>query len=161
MRPSRLLLRALTVTLTALVSLPALAQEISTTDMQILLDKLRADKKLLVAENMQLPEAEAKAFWPIYESYQGELTKINKRLGDLIASYAKDYNAATLTDERAGKLVEEFLAVQQAEVDLNRGYAQKLGAVLPQKKVARYLQIESKIRNLIRMDLAEGIPLVD
>jgi hypothetical protein len=146
---------------TALVALPAMAQEISTSDMQILLDKLKADKKLLVAENMQLSEAEAKAFWPIYETYQGELNKLNKRTGDLIASYAKDYNANTLTDEGAGKLTEEYLAIQQAEVDLARGYAQKLGAVLPKKKVARYLQIESKIRTLIKMDLAEGIPLVE
>jgi hypothetical protein len=146
---------------TALVALPAMAQEISTTDMQILLDKLKADKKLLVAENMQLSEAEAKAFWPIYEAYQGELVKLNKRTGDLIASYAKDYNANTLTDEGAGKLTEEYLAIQQAEVDLARNYAQKLGAVLPKKKVARYLQIESKIRSLIKMDLAEGIPLVE
>jgi hypothetical protein len=35
-------------------------------NMQIVLEKVRADKKLLVSENMQLTEAEAKAFWPVY-----------------------------------------------------------------------------------------------
>ncbi len=43
--------------------------------MQILREKIRADKKLLVAENMQLTEAEAKAFWPVYDQYLYETKK--------------------------------------------------------------------------------------
>jgi hypothetical protein len=39
------------------------AQEKPADNMQIVREKVRADKKLLVAENMQLTEAEAKAFW--------------------------------------------------------------------------------------------------
>ena len=34
-------------------------------NMQILRDKVRADKKLLVAQNMQLTDSEASAFSPI------------------------------------------------------------------------------------------------
>ena len=43
------------------------------TNMEILKQKLKADKKLLVANNMELSDAEAKQFWPIYESYQKDL----------------------------------------------------------------------------------------
>jgi hypothetical protein len=32
--------------------------------------------------------------------------------------------------------------------------------VLPVKKVARYLQIENKIRAVVRYDIAQGVPLV-
>ena len=32
--------------------------------------------------------------------------------------------------------------------------------MLPVKKAARYLQIENKIRALIKYDLASGVPLV-
>jgi hypothetical protein len=46
----------------------ALAQNNPADNMQILVEKMKADKKLLVAENMQLTEAEAKGFWPVYES---------------------------------------------------------------------------------------------
>ena len=42
----------------ALLALPAAAQTKS--DMQILADKIKADKKLVVAANMQLSEEEAK-----------------------------------------------------------------------------------------------------
>ena len=70
----------------ALLALPAAAQTAS--DMQILADKIKADKKLVVAANMQLTEDEAKAFWPVYDAYQKDLQAINKRAGATIKSYA-------------------------------------------------------------------------
>ena len=51
----------------------AFSQEKASDNMQIVIEKVRADKKLLVAENMQLTEAEGKAFWPVYDQYQNEL----------------------------------------------------------------------------------------
>ncbi len=74
--------------LLSLFSLPALAQDKPADNMQILREKIKADKKLLVAANMELTESEAKNFWPIYEDYQKELQKINERLGNLLQSYA-------------------------------------------------------------------------
>ena len=78
-------------------------------------DKVKADKKLLVAANMGLTESEAKGFWPVYEEYQKELGTINQRIVKLIESYAADYNAKSLTDEKAKKLVGEMVAIEQAE----------------------------------------------
>ena len=49
---------------------PALSQDKPADNMQILLEKVKADKKLLVAANMELTESEAKGFWPVYEGYQ-------------------------------------------------------------------------------------------
>jgi hypothetical protein len=43
---------------------------------------------------------------------------------------------------------------------MRKSYAAKLGKALPAKKVARYLQIENKIRAAIRFNLADQIPLV-
>jgi hypothetical protein len=128
-------------------------------NMQILREKVKADKKLLVATNMELTETEAKGFWPVYEDYQKDLTAINQRIAKLIESYAADYRANTLTDEKAKKLVDELIAIEQAEVGLKASYVPKLSKVLPQKKVARYLQIENKIRAAVKYELAAGVPL--
>src|SRR5512139_1131930 len=67
---------------------PAWTQDKPADNMQILLDKIKADKKLLVAANMELTESEAKGFWPVYEQYQGQLANFNQRIGKLIESYA-------------------------------------------------------------------------
>ena len=145
----------------AALAAPVLAQDKpADTNMQILLDKVKADKKLVVAANMELNEAEGKVFWPIYDAYQKELQAINDRLGKTILAYADAYNKKALTDNVARQLTNEALAVDQDELTLRKTYAAKLNGVLPAMKVARYIQIENKIRAAIRYDLATGIPLV-
>ena len=139
---------------------PALSQDKPADNMQILLEKVKADKKLLVAANMELTESEAKGFWPVYEEYQNDLIAIYQRMGKLIESYAADYRANTLTDENAKKLIDELVAVEQADGGLQGSYVPRLSKVLPQKKVARYLQIENKIRAALKYELAKAVPLV-
>jgi len=138
---------------------PGLTQGTSTDNMQILREKIRADKKLLVAANMELTESEAKGFWPVYEEYQKDLAAINQRIGKLIENYAADYRANTLTDDKAKLLIDELVAIEQAEAGLKTTYVPKLSQVLPQKKVARYLQIENKIRAVVKYELAGAVPL--
>ena len=135
------------------------AQDKPADNMQILREKIKADKKLVVATNMELTESEAKGFWPIYEQYQKDLQKINQRIAKLLESYADDNRKKSLTDDKAKKLIDEAMAIEQAEVNLKSTYAPKLGKALPVIKVARYLQIENKIRAVVKYDLAQGVPL--
>jgi len=139
---------------------PAWTQGKPADDMNTLADKIKVDKKLLVARNMDLTESEAKAFWPVYDGYQKDLGAINQRIGKLIESYAADYQANTLTDEKAKKMTDELVAIEKAEAKLKESYIPKLSKVLPPKKVARYLQIENKIRAIVKYQLADAVPLV-
>ena len=66
-----------------------------------------------------------------------------------------------MTDAKAETLVNEALAIEQAEVELKEKYAGRLNGVIPAMKIARYLQMENKIRAVIRFDMAAGIPLVE
>ena len=129
-------------------------------NMEILREKIKADKKLVVAANMELTESEAKAFWPVYEDYQKDLQKLNQRLLKVIESYAADYRSKTMTNEKAKKLIDEAIAIEQDEAKLKSSYVPKLSKALPGIKVARYLQIETKIRAIVRYELAAGVPLV-
>ena len=153
------LVQSILFTLAALIALPVAAQTAS--DMQILAQKIKADKKLVVAANMQLTEEEAKGFWPVYEAYQKDLAKINQQLIGTIKRYADAYNKGAVPDETAKKLIREAVAVEEAEVKLKRSYLPKLEKVLPGMKVARYMQIENKIRAVGKYELAAQIPLVE
>ena len=140
---------------------PSMAQEKPADNMQILRDKIKADKKLIVAANMKLTESEAKGFWPVYEAYQKDFDAINQRIVKLIKSYAAADMANNLTDDKAQKLTAEFVNIQKAEAELQASYVPKLSKVLPPKKVARYLQIENKIRAAVKYEFAVNIPLVE
>jgi hypothetical protein len=146
----------------ALVGLGVLAaaQDKPADNMQIMREKVKADKKLVVASNMELTDAEAKAFWPVYDQYQKDLGAINERIVKMIKSYADAYNAKSMTDDGAKKLTDEFVAIEKAEAAMKESYVPKLSKVLPPKKVARYMQIENKIRALVKYELAGEIPLV-
>lgn len=151
-------LKPLFVGLAALLAVPALAQDKPADTMQLVREKIQADKKLLVAINMGLTEKEAQAFWPVYDSYQKDLGLLNGRMLVLIEDFAKNYQA--MSDEAARKLVGDYLAVERDRVKLKQSYLPKLRQALPEKKVARYLQIENKIEAVIRYELADKIPLV-
>lgn len=130
-------------------------------NMEILREKVKADKKLVVANNMYLTEKEAKAFWPIYDAYQTDLENVNKRLVGVIDAYAVAYNKGAVLNDTAKKLLDDSIAIEVAETKLKQTYAGKFSKVIPAAKVARYIQIENKIRAVVRYQLAEEIPLVD
>ena len=129
-------------------------------NLEIIREKLKADKKLIVSQYMELTEAEAKKFWPVYEEYQKDLQKNNERLLRLLQSYAADYNNKSLTDEKAKKLLDEWIAFEQDEAKRRSAYAPKVLQALPAKKAARYLQIENEYRILLRYEVAGAVPLV-
>ena len=143
-----------------LLTSPVLAQEASNANMEILAQKVKADKKLVVAMNMNLSDAESRAFWPVYESYQADLERVNKRLGQLVSDYARAYNSGFVSDTTAGKLIKEWVHAEAEEMKLRVANVKKLARVLPAKKVMRYLQIENKIRAVIRFGIASEVPLV-
>ena len=145
---------------TALV-VPAMAQNAATTNMEIFRQKIKADKKLVVARNLNLTDAEGAKFWPVYEAYQKELQQIDERLATVILAYADAYNSGPVANEKAKKLLDEYLAVDDAEAKLKSATTPKILAALPAVKAARYVQIENKIRAAVRYELAAAIPLVE
>ena len=145
---------------TALV-VPVLAQNASTTNMEILRQKIKADKKLVVAQNLKLTDAEGAKFWPVYEAYQKDLQQINERLATAILRYADAYDNGPVTNEKAKQLLDEYLAIDDAEAKLKGATTPRILAALPAVKAARYIQIENKIRAAVRYELAAAIPLVE
>ena len=146
----------------AALAAPSMAQTAATgtSNMDILRQKIKADKKLVVAENLNLTDAEGAAFWPVYEAHQKELQVINERLAKMIEAYAAAYNKGPVANDTAKKLLDDAMAIEDAEAQLKKATAAKAMAVIPAMKAARYIQIENKIRAIIRYELAAAIPLV-
>jgi hypothetical protein len=143
----------------ALTALPAPAQDKVMDEMRAMAQSVKEDRKAFVAAKLPLTDREAEGFWPVYDAYQRDLMKINERLYRAIEAYAKAYKSDSLTDAQAASLLDEFLAIEEAEVKLKKSYVPRLSKVLPARKVAIYVQIENKIRAQVRHELAVAIPL--
>ena len=144
--------------LTCLVTATAAAQQSSDGTMDALREKVRADKKLVVALALELTDEEAKGFWPVYGAYQSEMITHHDRVAKLIETYANAYPA--LNDETATQLVGEFVALETDHAALLKRYVPRFERVLPPRKLARFYQLENKVRAILSYELARGIPLV-
>ncbi len=155
MLPVRMLVAAILV----LAATPGRAGEAEKTNLGILRDTIRANKKALVAANLNLTDAESAQFWPVYDRYQTELTGVNDRLVKVIEDYTANFR--DLSDEKAMKLVDDYLVVEMDRARVRRSYLDPIGKALPGRKVARFYQIENKMDAVIRYDLAADIPVIE
>ena len=135
-----------------------LAQDKPADNMDIVREKARTDKKLVVAMALNLTEGEAKAFWPVYNSYQSDMIAHYDRVFKLVDAYAKSYE--TMTDENATQLLGEFLSLETDYIALLNSYVPRFRRVLPPVKVARLYQVENKLRALVDYEFARAIPLI-
>ena len=136
----------------------AAAQSAQADNMDIVREKVRTDKKLFIATNMELTQSEAKTFWPVYNDYQAKLEKLVERKGKLIEKFAANYE--TLSDDMAKSLLVTDLAIDSDYQKLRQSYLPKFQGVLSNKKVARFYQLESKIHAIVEFEIARRIPLV-
>jgi hypothetical protein len=134
-------------------------QSVSEQDIQMLRADLRAKRKEITAENMNLTPEEATKFWPIYDQYRQEAIKINDARWALIKDYAANYN--TMTDAQAQDAMQRATAIDQQLLELRMKYVPLFEKVISPKKVALWYQIDRRIDLLINLQLSAAIPMVD
>ncbi len=125
---------------------------------KVLRQDLWSQKKQLVAANMQLTEAEAVKFWPVYDEYTAEEIKIIDNRVAMIKEYSEDYN--TLSDGQAHNLIKRWLQADDAEVQLRLKYIPIFSKVLPAKKTALFVQIDRRFGQMLDVKVISSIPLL-
>jgi len=127
-------------------------------DIALLRQDIRSQKKQLIAVNLQLTDAEATKFWPVYDQYTAELATINNDKYALVKEYAQNYG--NMTDAQADDWTKRLLKVDASVAALRQKYQPNFRAVLPAKKAALYEQLERRAQMLIDLQLSAQIPLV-
>jgi hypothetical protein len=127
-------------------------------NIQMLRQDIRSKKKQTVAANLQLTDAQATKFWPIYDQYTAELVKINDEKYAILKQYADEWG--NMTDEQALSLTNRALAVEQKVADLRIRYVPIFSKVVPGTTVATFFQIERRLQAVIDLQLAAQLPVV-
>lgn len=127
--------------------------------LEVARDVLNTEKKAIIAEVMELSDAESAPFWEMYNEYNAELYKVYTNRVNIIKDFAANYE--TMTDEKADALWTSSMAYQSELLKLNKSYYKKFKKILPAGKAALYFQAENKIAALINAELADMIPLVE
>jgi hypothetical protein len=127
-------------------------------DIQMLRADIRSDKTKIMADQMELSDTEGKAFWPIYNEYDTELSKLNDQRVELLKEYASEYN--TMTDPQVQSLADRSFALQKKRIDLRQKYFKKISKAVSPKTAARFVQVEDRVDMLLNLQLAANLPMV-
>ena len=120
---------------------------------------LKTEKKALIAEAMELTEAESPAFWSLYNEYNDKMYVINTKLFDVIKDYSEHYE--NMSNEKAINLWNNAMSIETELLKLEKTYFKKFVKIVPGTKAVRYMQAENKVKALIDAQLAVQIPLFE
>ena len=135
------------------------ASQASADDFVDLLRKdVRSQKKQIIAENMGLSDAEAQKFWPVYDQYSTELSRIY----DVKIALLKDYtdNYRSMTGEQAESYIRKRAEVEQSMMQLRLKYMPAFRKVLSGRETALFYQLDWRLGLAIDVELVQ-VPLIN
>ena len=125
---------------------------------ELLKADLASESREIVGEVMNFTDVEAKLFWPIYDEYMKELEPLADRRIAVIREIAETW--PQIPDRRAGEMGREALDVEESIVALQRKYFNKISEKLNATTAAKWLQIDNRLRLLVRLQVAAELPII-
>lgn len=141
-----------------LLSVPRVGAQSVMDEIAVMRESLKLDRTAVVAEAMQLTEAEGKAFWPLYREYRAALDGAHDSLVKLVLEYADMY--PNVPEKKAAQMFKDYTALEQDYADTKVKYLKKLAKTIPATKALRLAQVENRLDLALRVQLAGILPLV-
>jgi hypothetical protein len=123
-----------------------------------ILEQLEENRRLIVAENMQIAETAEADFWAVYDAYRLEIGALDAEGFNLLGEFRDHFEE--LTDARADKLMSRYFELEQKTLAVRKVYIDKFNAVISPKQTLRLYQIENKVDAIIQADISAVTPLV-
>jgi hypothetical protein len=119
---------------------------------------VRSQKKQIIAENLDLSDAESEKFWPIYDRYAANLSKIYDTKIALLNDYAENYSS--MTGEQAESYIRKRAEVEQSIMQLRVRYIPEFRKVLSGRETALFYQLDWRLGLAIDVELVQ-LPLIN
>ncbi len=124
---------------------------------QLLKSNVQSDKVAIITQVMNFNDEQSGKFWPIYNEYSNELSKLADRRIANIKDFAANYDS--LTDQKANQLIKNSFDFQEDRLDLNKKYYKKFADAIGPIVAAKYLQLERQIQLIIDLQINSSLPL--
>lgn len=116
------------------------------------------DRRILQASELNLTREERDKFWPLFNEYAEDLREVTDIRIDVIVRYSENYSQ--MTNDIAKSLVDGRFRHDRELLKLRERYLKKMRRILPETKVARFFQVESKLAAALDYNLASQIPVI-
>jgi len=128
--------------------------------LQLLRSDFNSAKVEIINRIMELSEADAKKFWPIYREYENELGKQAINRAELIAQFVQSHKDGTFDNAQAKTISRQWFKAQRARLDLLEKYHRKIEKTLTSLQAGQFLQIENQLTLFVDITIAAEMPLV-
>lgn len=125
-----------------LVSVVALAQNNDKRDPEKWREKVRAEQVAMITSELDLSEAEAQAFWPVYNEVQKQRREAFKVSGEAFKALKEGVDGADVNT-----LLNNYLDAKKKCEALDAEALNRYKKVLPVQKVAKLVMAEEKFRH--------------
>lgn len=152
----KVVLIAVAAALMVVISNPVAAQQVRD-ETKLTYQVLTEEWTNLIGGALDLTEAEAAGFWPLYEEYGAAKGELWNRRIDVIKIFLGAYK--DMSPEMSRILLDQSFSIERQMLELEMAYAEKFDDVLPPNKVTRLFQAENKLETAMMMEIAKDVPL--
>ncbi len=125
-----------------LVSVVAFAQDKKQKDPEKWREKVRAEQVAMITSELDLTEAEAQAFWPVYNEVQKQRREAFQASGEAFKALNEGVDGPDVNN-----LLNNYLDAKKKCEDLETEALIRYKKVLPVQKVAKLVMAEEKFRH--------------
>ncbi len=111
-------------------------------------EKLNSQKIAFLSDKLELTEAEAEKFWPIYRAFDQERAEIK-------IDIFEENMEVKLSDKDAENNLSNIIELKEKDLALHKKYVQKFKSIIPAAKVVRLFQAEREFKLKVMEKLRE------
>jgi hypothetical protein len=125
---------------------------------ELLRKDVRSQKKANHRWENGLKRCWGKKFWPVYDQYAAELSRIHDTKLALLNNYAENYSS--MTGEQAENYIRRRAEVEQSILQLRLKYMPAFRKVLSGRETALFYQLDLRLGLAIDVELVQ-VPLIN
>ena len=127
-------------------------------DVDLLRRDLRSEKKKLIALNVPLTDTEATKFWPVYDQYIADITKVYDDFYGSVKDFAGKQK--TITDAESTEFLKRWSNALIQIAQTRQRYIPIFEKVIPARKAAIFMQVDRRLYALIDLQVVSETPLL-
>ncbi|WP_460219602.1 sensor of ECF-type sigma factor [Psychroserpens sp. MEBiC05023] len=113
------------------------------------LERIKALKVAFITEKLELTEAEAQKFWPVYNAIETKKETLRKETQKL----RRSIDFESLTNDEANKLITDMLGIENRKHNLRSKQINDLLRVIPAKKVILLKLVEEQFNKRMLQEM--------
>lgn len=112
-------------------------------------ERIKSHKTAYITERLNLSSEEAQKFWPIYNEFEEKKRSLYRK------EHAEIENIECISEERASKMLTEYVDIEQQDYLLQRKFFQDLKQIFPATKIIQLKKVEDDFNKKLLREYRE------